>query len=513
VTDSGPQTPDSGLQTPDSEPEHGPLYYLFRNVFRMFWKHKAIRVAVQASPFVLMAALYLGRAFANPKLVVLRQHSPMLITILFTGIVMALPWTLRSLKGLRKVVTVAVIAMWIVLWALPFDPFRELSLYYGHTLLDKRPLEKLPLTDNERIYPLSLVKRIVEDRMTQSHVSIAPFEMLREKEELSWVAQKTPAGAINQMTLEEVSGLVKVAASSVTVNIEHIPVKFPYGRDLFFLQDLNRYLLPRKLGFLDIFDKQIDQDDVTFVKDDKGKWVAVVSVIDWDGLFPFCIPRFGGVFVCPQKGEGDIRYYSPEEIAQTPHLRDQNLLPEDISSFYAEGWKFNQGFMAWVRNRGVTKITTIPEDTAQQPFSVFFRGVEGRDGLFQFFALEPEGKSSGLSKMLLFDPSGSSHTPVAYVYDFDAKNEELVGPERIAETIKSSDLHADWKQRNGTGTFIIAESRPYIKDVAGHRVFRWFNSIITDKQGSGLPLVVLADPKTLKVEWFESGAIKKLMDD
>lgn len=513
MTEEAPvRSPESGAENP--EPAYGPVFYLFRNVGRMLWKHRPVRLVLQAGPFVLLVVLYLARAFVNPKLVLLRQRSPLIVTLLVSAAILAVPWTLRAGRAFRRGVTAGVLLLWIGFAALPFDLFRELSLYYGHTLLEKRPLEKLPLTDNERIYPLSLITRIVEDRMTQSHIAIAPFEIVQTKDdELYWVAQQTPAGAVNQMMLEEVTGLVKVPASSIHVNIEHVPVHFPYGRDLFFLQDLNRYILPRRLGPLEMFDKHVDTDDVTFVKDERGEWVAVVAVVDWDGIFPFCIPRFCGVFVCPQKGKGEVRFFAPGEIANLPFLRNQNLLPEDVATFYADGWKFNQGFWAWVRNRGVTKITSIPEDAAQQPFTVFFRGVGGRDGLFQFFALEPEGRSSGLSKILLFDPSGTTRMPVVHVYDFDEHREELIGPARIAETIKASDLHADWKQRNGTGTFIIAESRPYIKDVNGTRTFRWFNSIITDKQGSGLPIVVLADPKTLKVEWFEADAIKKLLDD
>ena len=92
------------------------------------------------------------------------------------------------------------------------------------------------------------------------------------------------------------------------------------------------------------------------------------------------------------------------------------------------------------------------------------------------------------------------------------KGEELVGPARIAETIKASDIHADWKQQ-GTGTLVIAESRPLINDRARKREFHWFNSVVTHPQGSGQPRVVLADPKTLQVEWLEPPAVQKLLDE
>jgi hypothetical protein len=131
--------------------------------------------------------------------------------------------------------------------------------------------------------------------------------------------------------------------------------------------------------------------------------------------------------------------------------------------------------------------------------------------VFQFFALEPMGRSAGLSKMLLVDPRGHQAVPPVYFYDFEARGQELVGPARIAETIRASDIHVDWQASSG-GTFVIAESRPYIKEVDGTRQFRWFNSVVTRTQGSGQPRVVLADPVSLAVDWLDPGQVQALLD-
>ena len=61
------------------------------------------------------------------------------------------------------------------------------------------------------------------------------------------------------------------------------------------------------------------------------------------------------------------------------------------------------------------------------------------------------------------------------------------------------------------GTFVISESRPYVKERDGRRTFRWFNSIVTSEQGSTLPLVVIADPDTLEVRWHEGDAVTELL--
>lgn len=493
--------------------EHGPLFYLFRNLGRKIWARPILRKVVCFGPFVLLIVIYCASAFSNPVMVSLRKQSPAIITGLMSLALVAAVQSYVSRAWPRRLVTLCVVAFWVGVAASPYSFFYNVSLYGAFLSIDRHELAKLPVTTHERIFPLSLVNRIVEDRLTQSHFTISPFEIMQDKGQLYWVAQKTPSGVIDKATLKDVTGLVSVGASNINVEIEHHKVDFPYGRDLFILKDLGHYVLPHKLGFVDIFDKELDRDDVTYMRDDKGQWVMVMAVIDWDGLWPFCIPKFGGAYVCPQRGQGEVRLVSPEEIAQIPWLREQNLVPETLTTFYADSWKFNQGLWGWLRNQGVTKITKIPEDTAQQPFCVWVKDLGGHDGMFQFFALEPAGTSAGLSKVLLFDPRGLSAMPPVWVYDLEAKGEELVGPARIAETIKSSDIHVNWKEKSGYGSFIIAESRPLVRDRNGKREFHWFNSVITEQQGSGQPRVVLADPKTLSVEWLEPAQVQKLVSE
>ena len=498
-----------------SEPVHGPLYYLCRNLGRLIWSNRITKKIVVGAPPVLCTFIYFASALSNPIMVEIRKRSPAIVTALMSfAVVLALHTWAARWHRVRRLITGSIMIFWLAVMLSPDSFFHNLSLYGAYLEMDRHELTRLPLTQHERIYPLSMVTHIVHDRLTQSHFTVSPFETYVDpNERLWWIAQKTPAGLVNTVSLQDVSGLVQVATSSTTVDIQHHAVDFKYGRDLFILRDLGHYVLPHKLSFLDIFDKELDRDDITYVKDAQGRWVMVMAVIDWDGIWPFCVPRFGGVFVCPQRDQGEIRLYAPDEIAKTPWLRSQNLVPELITTFYAESWKFNQGFGGWIRNQGVTKITKIPEDTAQQPFTLYMKDVGGHDGLFHFFALEPAGRSAGLSKILLFDASGSTASPAAYVYDLEARGEELVGPARIAETIKASDIHVNWKEKSGYGSFIIAESRPLIRDHDGKRLFHWFNSVITEQQGSGQPRVVLADPKSLAVEWLEPAAVQKLVDE
>lgn len=489
-------------------PEHGVLYYVVRNLGRKARASRLGRALALLAGGLGLLGLYLARSLANPYLVAVRRQSPALV--LAMGCALLVVATRRRGPALRLGGLGLVLATWLGILAYPGSFFRDLSRYGAWRSMERHELARLPVTDHERIYPLSLVGRIVEDRTSQSEIAVSPFEMQLRGETLYWVAQKTPVGRVAHLTLEDVGGLVQVEASSVEVKIQHHEVDFPYGRDVALVKDLGRFVLPRQLGLLDSFDKELDREDLSFHQDAEGRWVMVMAVVDWDGVFPYCVPRFGGVFVCPQEGQGEVRWVAPEEIPELSWLREQNLVPEGVSQFYAEAWAFQRGLWGWASNEGVTKITSIPEDTAQQPFAVFFRDVAGRDGIFQFFALEPEGRSAGLSKMLLVDPRGHQAVPPVYFYDFEARGQELVGPARIAETIRASDIHVDWQASEG-GTFVIAESRPFIKEVDGVRKFRWFNSVVTRSQGSGQPRVVLADPVSLAVDWLEPGALEALL--
>ena len=492
--------------------ERGPLYYLARNLGRKIWGSRGGRAVAVLATGLGILGLYLARSLANPYLVAVRRQSPALVLALSSAALLGVVWRARPVgRGLRLGATGLVAGLWLAILAYPGSFFRDVSRYGAWLAMERHELARLPVTEHERIYPLSMVGRIVEDRMSQSEFTVSPFEMQLRDETLYWVAQKTPAGRVADVTLQDVTGLVQVEASSVDVRVRHHEVVFPYGRDVALVKDLGRFVLPRELGFLDSFDKQLDREDLSFHQDAQGRWVMVMAVVDWDGVFPFCLPRFGGVFVCPQEGQGEVRWIRPEQIPEHAWLREQNLVPEGVSQFYAEAWTFHRGLWGWARNEGVTKITSIPEDTAQQPFAVYFRDVAGQDGIFQFFALEPRGRSAGLSKMLLVDPRGHQAVPPVYFYDFEARGEELVGPARIAETIRASDIHVDWRANTG-GTFVIAESRPYIKDVDGVRRFRWFNSVVTRTQGSGQPRVVLADPVSLQVDWLAPGQVQDLLD-
>ncbi|MBI4862297.1 MAG: DUF423 domain-containing protein, partial [Candidatus Riflebacteria bacterium] len=387
--DDLPASPDRpALQGADpQEPDpHGPLYYLCRNLARMVWQYPAARTAVKVLPVVGLVALYLLRFLLYPVFVAVRQRSPTIVGVALALLIIGLT---RRFAPRRRWLTLGSMLLaagvCLVLLLAPVDIVRELSLYVAYNAVDRRPLTRLPLTIKERVYPLTMVDRIVEDRLTGSHYDVSKFEMMRHQNRLYWTAQKTPVGLVNRASLEDVQGVVRVDAGSVAFEMKHFDVKFAHGRDMPLMKDLVHYALPRELSLVDLFDKQIDSHDVTYIQTDGGDWVQVVALIDWDGIFPFTYPRFGGVFVVPERDKGSIRLYRPEEIEKVPFLKDQNLLPEAISDFYAEAWKFNQGFWGWFRRRGITKITQIPEDTNPQPFTVYFKDVAGQEGMFQFY--------------------------------------------------------------------------------------------------------------------------------
>ena len=124
------------------------------------------------------------------------------------------------------------------------------------------------------------------------------------------------------------------------------------------------------------------------MKNDKGKWVQIVSLIRWKGFF-FPYPTFGGVMVI-ERGTHDFSdylervfigkgtYISPEEMSAYPYLTRQNTLSETVSRLQAESLKFLGGFndpLPWNMKTAV-KIPDLPDDQNQQPFVTDFDFTE-----------------------------------------------------------------------------------------------------------------------------------------
>ena len=130
-----------------------------------------------------------------------------------------------------------------------------------------------------------------------------------------------------------------------------IPVTFSIGESLKFSRNTYNAVVQRLNPWM-LFN--YEPSDTYYMKNDKGAWVEVVSLIKWKGFF-FPYPTFGGVMVI-DNGEHDFNdyveriligkgtYISPDEMKNYMYLTRQNTLSEKVSRLQAESLKFLAGF-------------------------------------------------------------------------------------------------------------------------------------------------------------------------
>lgn len=491
---------------------------------------------------IIMLLFYFSRAYFYPNVNFLRVHTPEFITFYFLLFIVSFSviYLFKEIKKIYKILLSLLLLFSIIvatIIVITFNEDNEKNIFY---MLNKQQtfnqirsieLQELPLTKFERIYPYETILKIAKDKISSSEYTVENFELVynKDKESLTWNAEKTPLGKINKLATN-VNGVVSIEIDKDVVDKKEFNVSFNYGRKLSWFNSLD-YILPKHLSLFDYFDKTID-DNVRLIQKENGEWVQVVAVINWEGIWPSVYPKFHGVYVIEQISDKynnvsflntdlkipisnpNINFLTPKEIEKTSYLKNQNLVPEEITKHYASSWAFKNGIWNYlVTKKDLTKISDNEEDNSsnKQPFTIWFEDITfekaKHSGLFQFYALEPIGENKALSEILLFDSHGYTTDVLVFNYNLFKNKKNLLGSQRIMETIKDSDKHIDWS------SFKVTESRPFIRDVKGVRKFYFFNSVISKTVASAKPTVVITDPDTLDVYWFNGNDINKQIED
>jgi hypothetical protein len=234
-----------------------------------------------------------------------------------------------------------------------------------------------------------------------------------------------------------------------------------------------------------------DPADVSYVPDDDGHWVQIVSLIRWSGLF-FPQPEFGGVQLIRQH-EGGVgsflwkmlfgtgEWIPPDEIAKHPFLVGQHVLPYAVSRYMAGSFRFQNGFLAPFPgfHEGDIRIPDMPEDVNDQPFTVSFRMPGAADSkLYHYFALEPfDPQKQGLNTSLFIPADGSGPVFAYHHYEYGGA---LTGVSAIATKVMESHKQYDWNRNRPV------EHRPFIRDIDGTVRFFWLTTVVTTKETEGV---------------------------
>lgn len=384
--------------------------------------------------------------------------------------------------------------------------------------LNRIEIVELPLTQNERIQPLRNIFSMANESVGETKDVSLPH-LVRVDNSNQWTMAIQPTEkyvwqGIKDNT-EEVFSVSSTTPFPRFSSENRIPVTFSIGESLKFSRNTYNAVVQR-LNLWMLFN--YEPSDTYYMKNDKGAWVQVVSLIKWKGFF-FPYPTFGGVMVV-ENGEHDFNdyiervligkgtYISPEEMKNYEYLTKQNTVSEKVSRLQAESLKFLAGFsdpLPWNMKTAV-KIPDLPDDQNQQPFVTDFDFSDTKtgaySGLYHWFGLEPVGDERTSLTFSVFIPADG--TDALYYYDHASKKQGYAGVSAMPLKVIESRKEYDWSVNKPV------EFRPYIKEIAGRKRLFFLSTISAIKKenaqfdGSATPDLALIDSEYRDVVWIDA---------
>lgn len=526
---------DQKLEMPPSETPHAGGFSwkeFFRSIFLLNWagRHPWL---VRGFALFILTILFCVRGFY--------QHNVALVFFYF-GVIVVLSLVAVAAVSLYKTHTPRLQlagALLVVLIGLPICVFHEdVALWFRYQSLNVVELQEMPETDFDRILPRQVVNTLMRERMNEPEMSTMP-DLVRVGKTYGWVSDVEPTNTRRRFLTGNVDEIIYIPSTVAAPDFSRNPkisVDFSVGENMLLGKDV-RSCVSRAFGpwrYLNY-----EPYDVMRMQDDNGKWVQVVSLIHWSGIF-FPRPEFGGVQVVQQdepaesgffngathwlKGlaertlVGCGRYIPPEDVHKHAFLRGQNLLSEAASRFIARSFRFQDGlYELYVNGKGDVRIPDLPGDANDQPFVIYFKlkqpGVEGEGTLYHYFSLQPKGggKSGdrGALSVSLFIPADGVGT--IYAYRHYRYEDHPTGVSSVATKVQASRKEINWNKN-----FPI-EHRPYVKYIADangnvKKRLMWLSTVATVRErthaddpidfvSGTTPDLVLTDTRTNDSVW------------
>lgn len=490
-------------------------------MIKSYWskgkKQKTITIIVS---LIILIALFVLRDDYQPALLFIRKF---IFVILLSGIVLF--FGLRKFRksastgsrlGILGILVLFFGLLYVVGWHFKMYDYMKTYNVFNH--LNKVEIKELPLTQNERIQPLRNVFSMANESVGETKdVSLPHLVRIGNENKWTMAIQPTEKYVWQGMTdnTEEVFAVSSTTPFPRFSSENRIPVTFSIGESLKFSRNTYNAVVQR-FNFFQLF--TLEPSDTYYMKNDKGAWVQVVSLIKWKGfLFPY--PTFGGVMVI-DNGEHDFNdyieriligkgtYVSPDNMKNHQYLTRQNTLAEKVSRLQAESLKFLGGFsdpLPWNMETAV-KIPEMPKDQNQQPYVTDFDFSDAEtaaySGLYHWFGLEPVGDERTSLSFSVFVPADG--TDKLYYYNHAAKKQGYAGVSAMPLKVKESRKEYDWTANTPV------EFRPYIKNIAGKKRMFFMGTVssISDKNaqqfdGSATPDLVLIDSEYRDVVWID----------
>ena len=470
---------------------------------------------------ILLALLFFFRDDYQPVLIFFRKY-----IFIFLASFIILFLSLRSFRksagvgkriGILFFLSVFFGILYYVGWNLKFYDY--MKTYNVFNDLNKIEISELPLTQNERIQPLRNIFSMANESVGETKDVSLPH-LVRVDGHNQWTMAIQPTEKYYWQGLkdntEEVFSVSSTTPFPRFSSENRIPVTFSIGESLKFSRNTYNAVVQRLNPWM-LFN--YEPSDTYYMKNDKGAWVQVVSLIKWKGFF-FPYPTFGGVMVV-DNGEHDIKdyleritigkgtYISPTEMKKFAYLTHQNTLSEKVSRLQAESLKFLAGFsdpLPWNMESAV-KIPEAPKDQNAQPYVTDFDFSDTKTkaftGLYHWFGLEPVGKERTSLSFSVFIPADGTNE--LYYYDHASKKQGYAGISAMPLKVKESKKEYDWNSNTPV------EFRPYIKNIAGRKRMFFLGTVSTINQdnpeqfdGSATPDLALVDSEYRDVVWINA---------
>lgn len=469
---------------------------------------------------VLLFFLFILRDDYQPALLFVRKFF-FIILLISAILLLGLKKFRHTASSGKRVAILAIVAVLLgIIYAIGwhFKMYDYMKTYNVFNDLNRQEINELPLTQNERIQPLRNIFSMANESVGETKDVSLPH-LVRVDGDNKWTMAIQPTEkyvwqGISDNT-EEVFAVSSTTPFPRFSSDNRIPVTFSIGESMKFSRNTYNAVVQR-FGLWKLL--SYEPGDVFYMKNDKGAWVEVVSLINWKGFF-FPYPTFGGVLVI-ENGEHDFGDYverlligkgtfiSPEEMKNHDYLLRQNTLSEKVSRLQAESLKFLGGFsdpLPWNMKTAV-KIPDLPDDQNKLPFVTDFdftgTPTDAYNGLYHWFGLEPVGEERTSLSFSVFIPADG--TDKVYYYDHAAKKQGFAGVSAMPLKVIESRKEFDWSVNKPV------EFRPYIKNIAGRKRMFFLGTVSAVKEdsgnfdGSATPDLALIDAEYRDVVWIDA---------
>ena len=470
---------------------------------------------------ILLGLLFFLRDDYQPALLFFRKYI-FVILLSFTVLFFGIRRFRRLASSGKRILTLLMLSaffglLYFVGWH--YNMYDYMKTYNVFNNLNRFEIVELPLTQNERIQPLRNIFSMANESVGETKDVSLPH-LVRVDGNNQWTMAIQPTEKYYWQGLkdntEEVFSVSSTTPFPRFSSENRIPVTFSIGESLKFSRNTYNAVVQRLNPWM-LFN--YEPSDTYYMKNDKGAWVQVVSLIKWKGFF-FPYPTFGGVMVV-ENGEynftdyleritiGKGTFIAPEEMKNYEYLKRQNTLAEKVSRIQAESLKFLGGFsdpLPW-NMKSAVKIPLAPKDQNQQPYVTDFdfsdTKVGAYSGLYHWFGLEPIGDERTSLSYSVFIPADG--TDRLYYYDHASKKQGYAGVSAMPLKVQESKKEYDWNAN------APVEFRPYIKNIAGKKRMFFLGTVSTISSdnpeqfdGAATPDLALVDSEYRDVVWINA---------